>query len=126
MHIANPEVDKMGYTILIYYIGTGLLLGIMTLMDDGLELSLGFHAANNLIGALLVTADWTVFQTHSILIDKSEPDIYSGILIPVFVIYPILLFIFSKKYNWINWNEKLTGKIVTNQIDEINKIGENE
>ena len=126
MHIANPEVDKMGYTILIYYIGTGLLLGIMTLMDDGLELSLGFHAANNLIGALLVTADWTVFQTHSILIDKSEPDIYSGILIPVFVIYPILLFIFSKKYNWNNWNEKLTGKIVTNQVEEINKIGENE
>jgi hypothetical protein len=36
-------------------------------MDDGLELTLGFHAANNLIGALLL--DWTVFQTHSILKD---------------------------------------------------------
>jgi hypothetical protein len=62
-------------------------------MDDGLELTLGFHAANNLIGALLL--DWTVFQTHSILKDV-EPQ--AGIdVIPVLVIYPILLYIFSKK-----------------------------
>lgn len=111
MHLMNPEVDKMGYVILIYYIGTGFMLGIITLMDEGMELSLGFHAANNLIGALLVTADWTVFQTNSILIDKSEPEIFSGILLPVFVIYPILLFIFSQKYGWANWKEKLSGKL---------------
>lgn len=111
LHIMNPEVDKMGYSLLIYYIGTGLLLGIMTLLDDGMELALGFHAANNLIGALLVTSSWTVFQTHSILKDVSEPVIGYDVLLPVFVIYPILLFIFSKKYKWSNWKEKLTGKI---------------
>ena len=33
---------------MIYYIGTGFLFGIMTLMDEGTELALGFHAANNL------------------------------------------------------------------------------
>jgi hypothetical protein len=33
----------------VYYIGTGLFLGI-TLMDEGMELALGFHAANNLVG----------------------------------------------------------------------------
>lgn len=57
MHIANPEVGKLGMIIMVYYIGTGFFLGIITLMDEGLELALGFHAANNLIGALLVTAD---------------------------------------------------------------------
>ena len=62
MHIANPEVGKLGMIIMVYYIGTGFFLGIMTLMDEGLELALGFHAANNLIGALLVTADWTAFK----------------------------------------------------------------
>ena len=36
----------------------------MTLMDDGLELAIGFHAANNLFAALLVTADWTVFKQN--------------------------------------------------------------
>ena len=39
MHIANPEVGKIGYIIMIYYIGTGFFLGIMTLMDEGLELA---------------------------------------------------------------------------------------
>jgi membrane protease YdiL (CAAX protease family) len=73
MHIMNPEVEKMGYLILVYYIGTGMFLGVITLMDEGMELALGFHAANNLIGALLVTSDWSAFQTYSIFKDVSNP-----------------------------------------------------
>ena len=111
MHIANPEVDKMGNIILIYYIGTGFFLGIITLMDEGMELALGFHAANNLVGALLVTSDWTAFQTDSFFKDISSPSAGTDVLLPVFVIFPILLYVFSKKYNWTNWKEKLTGKI---------------
>lgn len=111
MHIFNPEVEKMGYVILIYYIGTGLFLGILTLMDDGTELALGFHAANNLIGALLVTTDWTVFKTHSILKDLSDPSAGFDVILPVIIIYPVLLITFSKKYRWSDWKEKLTGKI---------------
>jgi membrane protease YdiL (CAAX protease family) len=111
LHIANPEVEKLGYGILVYYIGTGFFLGIITLMDEGLELALGFHAANNLITALLVTANWTAFQTDSILIDVSIPALGADVYLPVFVIFPILIVIFSKKYAWTNWKEKLTGKI---------------
>ena len=113
LHIANPEVKQLGYIIMIYYIGTGLFLGIMTLMDEGLELALGFHAANNLFTALLVTADWTAFQTYSILKDTSDPTSAGiiDIVIPVFVMFPILLFILSKKYGWKNWKEKLFGKV---------------
>lgn len=125
MHIFNPEVSKMGYIVLVYYIGTGFLLGIMTLMDEGIELSLGFHAANNLIAALLVTADWSVFQTNSILKDISEPSAGFDVILPVIVVYPILLFIFSKKYNWANWSEKLTGTIDGPNIKSINIIKEN-
>ena len=112
MHIANPEIDKMGYLLLLYYIGTGFFLGIITLMDDGMELSLGFHAANNLIGCLLVTQDYSALQTPSILKDNSEPSAGFDILLPIIIVYPILLFIFSKKYKWTNWKEKLTGKII--------------
>lgn len=117
MHIFNPEVSKMGYIILVYYIGTGLFMGIITLMDDGMELSLGFHAANNLIGALLVTTDWSVFQTDSIWKDISQPSVVVDTILPVFIIYPVLLFIFSKKYNWADWQEKLTGKINPETIE---------
>ncbi|MHB0756486.1 CPBP family intramembrane glutamic endopeptidase [Polaribacter sp. M15] len=111
LHIANPEVDKLGYGILVYYIGTGFFLGIITLMDEGLELALGFHAANNLITALLVTADWTVFQTDSVVIDLSEPKLGFDVFVPVFVFFPLLILLFAKKYKWRNWKEKLVGKI---------------
>jgi membrane protease YdiL (CAAX protease family) len=112
MHILNPEVAKLGYGIMIFYIGTGFFLGILTLMDEGLELALGFHAANNLTTALLVTADWTAFQTDSIYRDVSDPVLGWDVLVPVLVIYPILLLIFSKKYGWTNWKERLTGKVM--------------
>jgi membrane protease YdiL (CAAX protease family) len=112
MHLFNPEVDKMGNIIMVYYIGTGLLLGIITLMDDGMELALGFHAANNLIGALLVTSDWSAFQTYSIFKDVSEPQAGLDIILPVVVIYPLLLIIFGVKYNWSGWKDKLTGTVV--------------
>lgn len=111
LHIANPEVSELGYIIMVYYIGTGLFLGIMTLMDEGMELALGFHAGNNMIAALLVTADWTVFQTNSILKDVSDPAVGFDIMVPVFVIYPLFLFLMSKRYKWTNWREKLFGEV---------------
>ncbi|NGY37953.1 CPBP family intramembrane metalloprotease [Flavobacterium sp. XN-5] len=111
MHLFNPEVSKMGNIIFIYYIGTGLFLGVITLMDDGMELALGFHAANNLVSALLVTSDWSAFQTHSIFKDIAEPKAGLDVILPVLVIYPILLYIFSKKYQWTDWKERLAGKL---------------
>ncbi len=117
LHYANPEVDQLGDIMLIYYIGTGFFLGIMTLMDEGLELSLGFHAANNLFTALLVTADWTAFQTHSILKDISEPEAagFTDIFVPLVIVFPIILLILSKKYKWTNWKDKLFGKVLEPQ-----------
>lgn len=112
MHLANPEVTKMGYIVSLYYVGTGLFLGVMTLMDEGTELAIGFHAANNLTAALLVTAEWTAFQTNSVFKDVSEPSAGFDILFPLLIVYPILLLIFSKKYNWNSWKERLTGKVV--------------
>ena len=114
MHLFNPEVSKLGNIIFVYYIGTGLFLGILTLMDEGMELALGFHAANNLIGALLITSDWSAFQTHSIFKDISEPQAGFDVIMPVVLVYPVLLFIFSRKYQWTNWKEKLTGKVISN------------
>ena len=126
MHIANPEVEKMGYIILVYYIGTGFFLGIITLMDEGMELALGFHAANNLVTALLVTSDWSAFQTNSVFKDVSSPSAGFEILIPVFVIFPMLLFIFSKKYHWSNWKEKLTGTLEIKYSEPTQNLENNE
>jgi membrane protease YdiL (CAAX protease family) len=113
LHGANPEVDKLGPIMMVFYIGTGLVLGIMTLMDEGMELALGFHAANNMFTALLVTSDWSALQTDALLNYTADPTklTYTEIVVPVLVVYPILLFILSKKYGWTNWKEKLFGKV---------------
>ena len=113
-HSANPEVAEMGFITMVFYIGTGLLLGIMTLMDDGLELALGFHLGNNLMAALLITSDWSALQTDAIFKNtatQANTDIME-ILVPVLVFYPIILFILSKVYKWTNWKEKLLGKVI--------------
>tara|TARA_B100000809_G_C15050842_1_gene498889 strand:+ start:347 stop:1306 length:960 start_codon:yes stop_codon:yes gene_type:complete len=125
LHIANPEVGQLGYIVMVYYIGTGLFLGIMTLMDDGTELALGFHAANNLFTAMLVTADWTAFQTHSILKDIAEPKLeFLDVIFPVFIMFPIILFIFSKVYKWNNWKDKLFGDIKEPATEDYKIIGD--
>ena len=110
LHIWNPEIDKLGIHLIWYYIGTGLFLGVITLMDEGIELALGFHAANNLVTALLVTASWTAFQTESLLIDNSEPSLGMELIFTLAVIYPLLALIFAKKYQWKNWMAQLTHK----------------
>jgi hypothetical protein len=111
LHVGNPEIEKIGYIALVFYIGTGLLFGIITLMDEGTEISLGLHAANNIMGAVFVTADWAVFQTDALFVDTSEPSVNWEMFFPVFVIYPLILLLFSKIYGWSNWSEKLFGKV---------------
>ena len=111
LHGANPEVEKLGYISMVFYIGTGLFYGIVTLMDEGTELALGLHAINNIVAAFFITTNWTVFQTDAIYIDTSEPSVGWEMFFPVLVLYPLMLLLFSKKYGWKNWLEKLSGKI---------------
>ncbi|AZQ44002.1 CPBP family intramembrane glutamic endopeptidase [Nonlabens ponticola] len=111
MHIFNPEVAKLGYVVMFWYVGTGFLLGTFTLMDEGTELAIGFHAANNLFIALLVTADWTAFQTDSLLIDISDPEATFTTFLPLLMYYPLLILLFSWKYKWSNWKERLLGPV---------------
>jgi hypothetical protein len=126
-HSANPEVANIGFwKMMIFYIGTGLLLGIMTLMDDGLELALGFHLGNNLLASLLVTADWTALQTDAIFKSTAEPlmSIIGEILIPVLVVYPIMLLILAKRYGWKNWQKRLFGNVSEPPKEDYKIIGE--
>ncbi|CAM1356913.1 MULTISPECIES: CPBP family intramembrane glutamic endopeptidase [Tenacibaculum] len=119
LHGANPEVEKLGAVSMVFYIGTGLFFGITTLMDEGTELALGLHAINNIVAAFFVTTDWTVFQTNALFIDTSEPSVGLEMFLPVFVLYPLMLIFFSKKYGWNNWKDKLVGKISAPAGDEV-------
>lgn len=99
MHAGNPEVEAMGPQIMIMYIGSGFFLGLLTLFDEGTELALGYHAANNLIGCLLLTSTDSVFQTSSIFKFHGSTSVWE-IYLQVFIIFPILLIIFSRKFGF--------------------------
>lgn len=117
LHIMNPEIDNFGLGIMmVFYIGFGLVLGIITLMDDGLEIPLGIHAANNIYASMLVTYSGGALQTDAILkmtvMDQSF--MFAGWLI----ISIIFLTIVSRKYQWTNWM-KLFGRIEFEQVKEV-------
>jgi len=114
LHSANPEVAEMGFGVMVFYIGTGLLLGIMTLMDEGMELALGFHFGNNLMVSLLLTSEFSALQTDALFkytgIENTSGTL-TEMIISIAITYPIILFILAKKYKWANWKDKLTGKV---------------
>jgi len=111
LHMGNPEVKLLGQGILGYYIITGIFLGLITIMDDGLELSIGFHAINNIFGALILTNNWQVFQSDALWMDASPPSFDWSNIASLAICYPLLLFFFARNYRWKTWKEKLFGKI---------------
>lgn len=113
-HSANPEVAKMGFGVMIFYIGTGFFLGVMTLMDESLELAVGFHLGNNLMAALLITSDFSAINTDAVFKYagvENPNDMLNEMIVSIAIVYPIILYIFAKRYSWNNWSAKLTGKI---------------
>lgn len=108
VHSANPEVAEIGFKMMIFYIGTGLFMGILTLLDDGLELALGFHFANNFIAATLITSEISALQTDAMFKYTGEMDnasMFNETVISMVIMYPLLLLIFWKKYKF-RWNIK--------------------
>ena len=122
LHAFNPEVDKLGPLILLYYVGTGFLFGIITLLDEGTELALGMHAANNVAAAVFVTMDWAVFQTDALLVDQSEPSLGVEMMLPVFILYPLVILFLSRKYGWSNWRQKLSGRVERPDLEEFTVV----
>ncbi|MCE2682186.1 MAG: lysostaphin resistance A-like protein [Flavobacteriia bacterium] len=107
MHAANPEVETLGYGVMSYYIMTGIFLGFIVLMDDGLELSMGYHAANNIFAALILTNEWQAFQTDALWIDHAKPTFGWDVIATMLILQPLICFAFYKLYKWKNLRSKL-------------------
>ncbi|MCJ8290488.1 MAG: CPBP family intramembrane metalloprotease [Crocinitomicaceae bacterium] len=107
MHGANPEIEKIGYGIFAYYIISGVFLGIIAHLDDGLELGMGYHAANNMFAAVILTNDWQVFHTDAMFIDTAPPSFGWDAILTIAIIQPLFLIIFGKIYKWKNWRTQL-------------------
>lgn len=102
MHGTNPEVEKHGLLIMLpYYTFFAVFLGLLTLLDEGLELAMGIHCANNLVSALLVCSKSSVLQTDSIFYTSIENP--AGEFLSWIVMASICFFIIFKKYKLSNW-----------------------
>jgi uncharacterized protein len=67
MHAFNPEVKEYGFlTMIPQYIVFGLIFGIITIMDDGIEASMGAHTTNNIFLCIMVTNKSSALQTPAL------------------------------------------------------------
>lgn len=109
MHGFNPEVDAYGFfTAMPQYLAFGLLFGIMTIMDDGIECSIGTHAANNTFLCIMVTNKDSALQTPAVFEQVVvQPWMEFGLML---IMCAIALLVFKKILHWDNWS-LLTKKV---------------
>ncbi len=99
MHIMNPEVKEFGLGLsMVYYIGFGLFMGLVVVMDGGLEMALGIHAINNIFGSVFVGYTGSVLQTPA-LFKTLTYDIKT--MLVVFVIAVVFFYLIAKQlFHW--------------------------
>jgi len=67
MHGLNPEVKEFGFlTMMPQYILFGMIFGVITILDDGIEAAMGAHAANNIFLCIMVTNKASALQTPAL------------------------------------------------------------
>ncbi len=99
LHAFNPEVKEFGFlTMMPQYILFGLIFGVITILDDGIEAAMGAHAANNVFLCIMVTTKSSALQTPAIF---EQQNVYPWIefagLIFTGIIFVLLL---SKVFRW--------------------------
>lgn len=99
MHVINPEVKEYGFwSMMPQYLLFGLVFGIMTVMDDGVEAAIGAHAANNAFLSVMLTNKSSVLQTPSVY----EQHVYNpgAELLIMLAMSIIILIIMKLLFRW--------------------------
>lgn len=117
MHSFNPEVKEYGFLATMpSYIGFGVIFGLITLLDDGVELAIGLHTANNFFASILISSPHSALVTPAIYTtDKVNP--YTDML-TLYILGIIAILIFSKIYKW-NW------KLLLQKVEKETDIEQN-
>src|SRR5690625_2462947 len=101
LHTQNAEVLQFGlYKAMALYIGMGLFLGLITAMDDGLEIPMGIHYVNNLFSLLFVGYKGSVFEGTPTIFLKEAEDLTFASVISNLVVMGIVLFILKFIFRW--------------------------
>ena len=101
LHAWNPEIEEYGFlTMMPQYIMFGLLFGVITIIDDGAEIAIGAHMANNIFLSIMVTNSSSVFQTPAVFEQmKIDPWVEFAALAVTAVVYFLVM---KMIYKWDN------------------------
>lgn len=101
-HLGNPEVEQYGWPIMLsYYTSFGFFMGFITLLDEGLELAIGLHVANNAISSILISDKNSVIKSYA-LFDTATTSADAEFLVWA-VMAAVTFSIFWFKYRWKNF-----------------------
>jgi uncharacterized protein len=111
MHSLNPEVNEFGFlNAMLFYMGFGLLAGLIVIFDNGIELAVGIHAVNNIFGCLFVTYESSVLKTSALwkikTLDISLMNI--GFVTMAIIFLSLMAIIFK----WTSWRKLFQPVIV--------------
>ncbi len=97
-HLLNPEASAGGWltVFLNYFVGTGLVWAVVSLVDGTTELAIGAHFANNIVGILLINAAGTAVTTPALFTVSEFHATY--VALSVLVVIPIFLAIAYKVF----------------------------
>lgn len=99
MHSFNPEIKEFGFWMAIpQYVIYGLVFGLITILDDGIEIAMGVHAINNIFSSIFITYKASVLQTPALFVQQNiNPVKETWVLL---LISFVLIVILSFKYKW--------------------------
>ena len=123
MHAFNPEIDAYGFWLAMpQYIFFGLIFGLFSVLDDGVEVAMGVHSANNVFMSIFVTSQSSALQTPALFYQVDVDPIND--MIVLFVSGILVTAILAYIYKWdfkilkkkIEPNIELSSKDIEAQI----------
>jgi uncharacterized protein len=92
-HAANPEMATSSILIGLGYFAMGFFFTLITLQDNGIELALGMHAANNLFAGLFANYVVTALPSPSLFTVQVLDPVYSlASLVVGMIVFYIIFF----------------------------------
>ncbi len=119
MHSINPEVGEFGFlSMMPQYVTFGIVFGLCVILDEGIEVAIGAHAANNVFSSIFVTHKSSVLQT-SALFEQGTVNPQKELIVLI-IMSTVFILIFSYIYKWDF--KILNKKVIAPKINKDNKV----
>ena len=101
-HLLNPEASAGGLITIFfgYFLSTGVIWAVVSLVDGTTELAIGAHFANNIASILLVGTSGTIIGTPALFTgDTFEPITGAVIATIIAALFGVIVLVFLRRRN---------------------------